>query len=93
MQPIDLLLITLAGWRLAFMVSSEHGPFGIFDTLRARLPLGGLTTCVLCLSVWTAAGCLFLWYTPLAPIVTVLALSAGGLMLAHWTGIAYAGKE
>lgn len=93
MSPFDFLVIALAAWRLAFMISSEHGPFRMFDTLRIRLPLGGLTTCVYCLSVWMAAGCYVLWLTPLAPVVMVLAISAGGLMLAHWSGIAYAGKE
>ncbi len=83
----DFLVIALAAWRLAFMISHERGPFGVFETLRARLPLGGLTSCIFCLSVWTAGTCLLLWYTPLAVLVAVLALSAAALMLASWTGL------
>lgn len=86
MQPLDLLLITLAAWRLAYLITREDAPYKLAARFRARFPLGGLTSCIKCASIWTAAGMLALWHTPLQAGVVVLAISGGALMLASYTG-------
>lgn len=93
MTALELLVLALAAWRLAFMLVLERGPFDLFARLRARWPLGGLLTCVYCASVWTAALLLLLWPTPLRFIAVVLAVSAAGLMLAAFSGAAFNGGE
>lgn len=87
LSPLDYLLIALAGWRLAYFITSERGPFRAAERLRTLAPLGGLTTCLKCASFWTAALCFVLWTTVLQPVVIVLALSAAGLMLASFSGV------
>jgi hypothetical protein len=65
MQPLDLLLTSLASFYVAYAVSSTHGPFHAFAWLRANVSIGGLLECLVCLSPWAAL--LFLWLltTPL----------------------------
>ncbi len=55
MNALDLILIALASFYVAYAVANTHGPFGAFEDLRARLPLGGLTSCMICLSPWASA--------------------------------------
>lgn len=86
MPALDLFILALASWRLAYFVTKEAGPFRIAARLRERVALGGLLTCLYCASFWTSAACLLLWFTPLYIVVIVLAISAFGLMLAKWTG-------
>jgi hypothetical protein len=82
----DLLIITLATWRLSYMLVSEDGPNQIIARLRARFSLGGLTDCIYCMSVWIAAGLYGLWQTAAYPIVIVLAISGAAMMLRSYTG-------
>jgi len=58
----------------------------VFVTLRRRLPLGGLTECIICLAPWCAALLFLLERTPAAPLVWVLAIAGGALMLGSYTG-------
>lgn len=76
---IDLVLIALATWYVAYAVTSTHGPFKIFETLRKSIPHGGLLDCPVCLSFWAA---LILLLVPMGIVVQALAL-AGGAMLLH----------
>ena len=51
------MLAALAGWRLAFLLSREDGPWQVFARLRDRTGkgmLGRLLSCVKCLGMWTA---------------------------------------
>jgi hypothetical protein len=82
----DLLIIALAAWRLAYLLTKESAPFNLMGRFRTRYPLGGLLTCIYCASVWTALLCMGLYLTPLAPVVWIFAISGGALMLASWTG-------
>ena len=91
MQPFDLLIIVLATWRVSYLVTREDAPFRLAAKLRARFPLGGLTTCIYCVSVWVAAGLYLLWLTPAQVIVTMLAISGGALMLASYSGVHHLG--
>lgn len=83
--PLELLLLACATWRVAHMIALEHGPFKCFVWLRAVAPLGGVTTCEYCLTVWVApAMVLCLVYAPL--VVWALAVSGAALMLKAYTG-------
>lgn len=54
MSALELVTLAAASWYVAYVVTSTYGPFGIFGLIRAYLPLGGLTTCIICLSIWVA---------------------------------------
>jgi len=84
---LDVLILMLATWRTAHLLTSEDAPFRLMARIRERTTLGGLLTCIKCASVWTAALMVALWFTPLAWIVWLLAISGGALMLASYTGV------
>lgn len=86
MSVNDVLILTLATWRLAYMLVYEDGLFSVFDRIRRVAnnweTTGELLSCVWCCSVWTAAGMLLLWRHEIGQIVvTVLALSALAITL------------
>ncbi len=85
MAPLDLLILSLATWRAAYFVAREAGPFGCMAALRTRFPLGGLTNCVYCVSVWSALA-LYAAYLVLPWLVWVVAASGGAMMLHRYTG-------
>lgn len=90
---LDLLLLALFCWRTAHLIASESGPFNLMGRFRSRFPLGGLTTCVKCASVWTAALGWLLWTFGSEAgqaVVIVGAVSGAALMLATYTGVAHA---
>lgn len=86
MTPINLLILALFAWRLAYMLVKEAGPFEIFTRLRAVTTAGGLLTCIYCCSVWTALLGYILIETTLAPIVYIGAASGLALWGHKYTG-------
>ncbi len=71
-DPFAFVVISLAGWRLAYMVTNEDGPGDIFGWLRLRFagPFGRevapgsldkLLGCVYCLSFWTTSAAALIW--------------------------------
>jgi len=84
LNPLDLLVLSLATWRLTSLVVQDNGPWRIFARLRARTTLGGVLECVWCCSVWVAAGLLalhlFFW-----PLTWLLAISAGAILYDRFT--------
>lgn len=86
LSPTDLLILSLATWRLAYMLAKETGPYDILTRFRARFVLGGLTSCVYCLSLWCAALLYLLWLTPAVVLVYILAASGGALLMYRYTG-------
>lgn len=86
MNATDLLIISLATWRLAYFVSKENAPFDAMKRLRERFPLGGGTACIYCVSIWTAIGSWLLLQTLLYPLVYIAAASGGAMMLWRYTG-------
>ena len=65
---IELLIASLAVWRLCYMITAESGPFDIFERARYELNrleernghaasyfLHKLVSCIYCLSIWSAA--------------------------------------
>jgi len=96
---MDFLILILAAWRVTSLLSSEGGPYGIFDRLRQRagvrygpdgIPYGlnegakGLV-CPWCLSVWVGAAFGLAWLLwPGVVVYVALPLAvSGGVILAH----------
>lgn len=86
MTPLRLIEIALSAWYLAFVISTTSGPFHVFEWSRKRFYLGGLTSCIICLSPWIALG---LWLVPDGVIVWTFAAAGLGLMLHSYTGWKY----
>ena len=85
LSPLDLLLLILATWRLAYLIAKEDGPYHLLTRFRARFDLGGLTDCMYCLSLWVGAGLVgLLWVWP--PGVWLLAASGGAMLMHRYTG-------
>lgn len=83
MSPLNLFILALATWRLAYLLAKETGPYQLITRFRARFHL---PDCIYCLSVWCAAGLYLASLTPAVVLVYILAIS-GGAMLAHrYTG-------
>ena len=79
----DLLILSLATWRFAFLLARETGPQQSIARLRARFHL---PECVYCLSVWIAPLLYLVYLTPAAPLVWVLAIAGGAVFLHRYTG-------
>lgn len=86
----DLLTLALAVWYCTYAITKSSGPFHVFVTVRQRLPLGGLTTCMVCASVWIAGALYLLWLTPVQPLVYLPAIAGAALMLGSYTGANHA---
>lgn len=89
-RALRILLAVFATYRLASMVSSEEGPFSIFDKLRASLGaydygkngrpdtnLGRGISCPLCTGVYLSAALLLVVFLP----------STIGDLLLTWLGV------
>lgn len=85
MQPLDLLLLALGTWYVAYSVTKTHGPYHVFEKLRAALPLGGLTACIVCCAFWAALG-LYLLSLVLMPLVYIFGAAGGAILLYRQTG-------
>lgn len=92
-SALDLLILAIATWRVSYMLTRETGPFDVFKRLRERLPLGGLTACIWCASVWVAALFIGLYAAFVQPLtfgemlIVVPAVSGAALAFASWTGV------
>lgn len=86
MSPLDLLILTLATFYASYAIANTDGPFAIFEWLRTAVPLGGLTSCIVCLSVWLAAVFYLLLPTPFYPVIVILALAGASVLLYRYTG-------
>lgn len=86
MTALDLVILALATWRLSFMVAREKGPFSAFERLRVVLPLGGLTACLYCVSVWVSVGLYLLWGVGILWPAQLCAISGLAIMLYRYTG-------
>ena len=80
---IDLLIIGLATWYIAYAVTSTHGPFNVFERIRKVTTLGGLLTCPVCLAFWAA---LLLLLLPMGVVTQALGLAGGAMILHSWSG-------
>lgn len=79
MIPFELLKLAAATWAICYMISNTHGAFGMFEWLRKHMPLGGLTSCIICLSPYVALALLLIG----SNVVTDAFAVAGVALLAH----------
>ncbi len=89
MSEFDLLILSLATWRLARLLTQEAGPFALIARLRARVSGDsdeGLMTCIYCMSVWAAIGAFALWRFDVPYILEVAAVSGAAMLLHRHTG-------
>lgn len=86
MSALDYLFIAAAVWYWVYALTRSHGPFGIFAGIREHAPLGGLTTCLFCSSLWLALLMWVLWPTVVQPFVIVSGLAGIAVMLGNYTG-------
>jgi hypothetical protein len=81
--PFELLKLAAATWLISYMISNTHGPFGFFASIREYLPLGGLTSCIICLSIWVVIGLRLL---NVEAVTDAFAVAGVALMLHSFTG-------
>lgn len=86
MSPLDLLLLALATWYAAWVLTSKSGPWRVFERFRTHVRLGGLTSCMPCFSFWIALALYGIWLTPALPLVYVLAFAGGANLMHRYTG-------
>ena len=89
MPPLDLLILSLATWRMARLLTQEAGPFALIARLRARVSGDNgeaLMTCIYCMSVWAAAGAFALWHFEVPYILEVSAIAGAAMLLHRHTG-------
>jgi len=85
MEFINLIILSLATWRISYLIVYEDAPWRLMSRLREWNDLGGLLRRIYCTKVWVAVGC----WLPLKvapPVVYVLAVSGLSLMLWRYTG-------
>lgn len=99
MEPlVQLIIVGLAAWRLAALLSYEAGPFGVFERWRsfitptgeivgpwARLrdQLAMIHECVWCLSPWMAA-LFWFWYGVEPVFPSIMAAAAIVVAVERW---------
>lgn len=88
MKLTHLIILSLATYRLSYMVSSEDGPWRVFSKLRKAPPVRSgarqWLSCPFCFSVTAAAVLSLLWMTeePAAVwFVSVLAISGAAVVI------------
>lgn len=92
MTMIELVIIWLAAWYVAHNIVQESGPFNIFGRVRAWSAKGGVPkgsfaeaiTCIYCMAFWAGAFIYALWFTPVQPVVYILAAAGGVLVVDRW---------
>ena len=83
LTPLNLLILALATWRLAYMVAKEDGPFNVFAVMRARFTW---LACIYCVSVYAALLVYAVLMSTLLPLAYILAGSGGAMLLYRYTG-------
>lgn len=86
MTILNLLILSLATWRLAYMLVREDGPMKWIARFRARFSFLKVFQCVHCMSIYCAFVLWLLTFTPLWWVVWLLAISGLALMLHRYTG-------
>jgi len=86
MTLTDLLFISLATLYLSYALTKSEGPYKAFETIRQKIPLGGLTACLICLSFWV--GLLMTLLYALIPLaVEAVAVAGLVILIAQYTGM------
>lgn len=79
-------ILSLATWRISYMLTAEQGPGDVFIKMRA-LKLGGVLDCIYCTSVWVGFVAVFLWIIGGEAVLIPFALSGLAMMLRGYTGV------
>lgn len=87
MTALDLAVIAFATLYAAYALTKTHGPFGVFTLIRQRLPLGGVTACIVCAAFWCAAIFYVLYQTDLRPVPCVFAAAGLAVFAGAYTGL------
>jgi hypothetical protein len=85
MHQLDLLVLSLATWRLAYMLVKEDGPLKVFSKIRT-LPHGGVFDCIYCCSMWVAFAGVAVWHYEVMVLAYPFAISGAAMMLRAFTG-------
>jgi len=85
MDTLTFFALSLAVWRISYMLTKEAGPRQIFTKLRS-LAMGGLFDCIYCTSVYVGFLALLLWLWGVELVLYPFALSGCALMLRAYTG-------
>lgn len=89
----DLLILSLATWRISSLLVHEDGPYAVFRRGREFMERNGLELfwqlfqCVWCTSVWIGAGMMVAWnfYPEYTRVFSVwLSLSAISIVVQIW---------
>jgi hypothetical protein len=92
-EPINIILSSLATWRLAHMFRHEAGPWDVFIRIREKLGdsvFGKAMDCVACMSVWFS---LIIFLPGTKYFVLLLAVSAIVLFLETTHALLWANKK
>jgi hypothetical protein len=84
LELAELIILSLATWRLSYLIVYEDAPFHALEKLREWNDLGGLLRCIYCVSIWVAVG--LCWLTDNLTLVNVLAVSGLAVMWWRYTG-------
>lgn len=84
MSPLDILLIALASFYAAYVITATGGPFHLFAELRTRVHIGAFT-CFVCCVFWCSL--MFYLISLIYQPVTMVFAGAGATLLAYrYTG-------
>lgn len=85
MTPLDILILSLATWRISHMLVTETGPLEVFTKLRA-LKMGGLFDCIYCTSIWIGFLVMLLWLWDMDMVLYPFVFSGLAMLLRAYTG-------
>ncbi len=87
---VELVVATLAAWRVTTMLCYERGPFECFTRLRrvaVSVGMAGVVTCFHCALVWVSAGvALAIYGIDWETIPLLLAVAGGGSIIERALG-------
>jgi hypothetical protein len=89
MQPLDILILALATWYVAHVLTRTDGPYGVFRNLRKAMPMGGMLTCMTCAAIWIAVAWWVIWQTPIAALAYPFTIAGAGLMIGAFSGASH----
>lgn len=86
MTAFNFALVLLATFYLSYVIIHTKGPYNLFAFIRFHLPLGGVTACIYCLSVWIGVIFCIMVVTPAAFIVYPFAAAGAAMLVYRFTG-------
>lgn len=90
MEIIDILVLSLSTWYIAYVITVQDGPYGVFYYLRRIKRFNNITSCIYCIAPYIAGIVYVMFYhgTPLMiDIIYVFSIAGVALMLRSYTGV------